>query len=296
LSPIVRRFLDGEISAHVALMELLLEKTLEEIAAEIVSLEEASPSPRARELAGLFHDNRERCAELAKAFEQQPPFDPSSRSEEGRVAHFARLFDDLVRDSPAASVAAYSLGREDVLAEATAEIVDLLLRLDLVGPDRAILQIGCGIGRMEAALAPHVSRAVGIDISAAMIATATARCAGLPNLTFRLSSGRDLAGFAGGEFQLVYAVDSFPYIVEVGMTLAETHFAEAARVLADGGDFLILNFSYRDSRDLDRDDVSRLAAAYGFDVVTNGARPFLLWNGAMFHLRKSRLHKSGLRS
>ncbi|MCU1348029.1 MAG: hypothetical protein JWO56_1059 [Acidobacteria bacterium] len=268
-------------------MELLSGGTIEEIAAEIESLASASPSPRIEELVTLFRDNRERCAELAKAFEQQPGFDPAAESEEDRVAHFARLFDGLVRASPAASVAAYSLGREDVLAEATAEIVELLVRWNLVGSDRDLLQIGCGIGRFEAALAPLVRRAVGIDIAPAMIAAARERCAALPNVTFHLSSGRDLAGFRDGEFQLVYAVDSFPYIVGVGMGLAEALFPEAARVLGPGGEFVILNFSYRDAPERDAEDVARLAAAHAFEVLTNGEKPFRLWNGAAFRLRRS---------
>jgi SAM-dependent methyltransferase len=282
---ILRRFLDGQLSAHVALMRLLTAEPFEFVERELASLAASSPTPRAQELVALFRDNRERCAALASAFAEQPDFDPAAESEEGRVAHFAALFDDLVRQSPAASVAAYSLGREDVLAEATAEIVDLLARWRLIAEERDVLQIGCGIGRIEAAIAPLVRSATGIDISPAMVAAATERCAGLSNVRFLLASGRDLSQFVDGSFHLVYAVDSFPYIVGVGMTLAGTHFAEAARVLAPGGDFLILNFSYRESLELDREDVARLAAENGFAVLVNGEQPFRLWDGAAFHLR-----------
>jgi len=282
---ILQRFLDGGLSAHVALMQLLTAAPFDVVDRELESLAALSPTARVQELVALFRDNRERCATLARAFEAQPDFDPDAESEEGRVAHFAKLFDELVRQSPAASVAAYSLGREDVLAEATAEIVELLVRWQLTGPGRDVLQIGCGIGRIEAAVASLVRRAIGIDISPAMVAAATERCAGLPNVQFLLSSGRDLSQFSDGAFQLVYAVDSFPYIVGVGMALVETHFAEAARVLAPGGDLLILNFSYRESLELDHEDVARLAATNGFDVLVNGEQPFRLWDGAAFHLR-----------
>jgi SAM-dependent methyltransferase len=282
---ILQRFLEGELSAHVTLMQLLTAGPFDAVARELESLAAGSPTARVLELVALFEHNRERCAALARAFEEQPDFDPAAESEEGRVAHFAALFDELVRHSPAASVAAYSLGREDVLAEATAEIVELLVRWHLTGAERNILQIGCGIGRIEAAVAPLVRSATGIDISPAMVEAATERCAGLPNVRFLLSSGRDLSLFGDGEFHLVYAVDSFPYIVGVGMTLVETHFAEAARVLVPGGDFLILNFSYRESLEFDREDVARLAASHGFEVLVNGEQPFRLWDGAAFHLR-----------
>jgi SAM-dependent methyltransferase len=291
LHPIVARFLEGRLSAHVALMQLLTAVPFDAVDAELAALDAphavaAASATRAQELVMLFRENRDRCAALARAFAEQPDFDPDAQSEEGRVAHYAKLFDDLVRDSPAASVAAYSLGREDVLAAATAEIVELFVRRCVVDRERSILQIGCGIGRLEAAFAPLVREAVGIDIAPAMIAAAKQRCAALANVSFQLSSGRDLAAFGEGSFGLVYAVDSFPYIVGVSMSLAATHVSEAARVLAGEGDFLILNFSYRDAPELDRSDVEDLAAAHGFDVVVAGEQPFRLWDGTVFHLRK----------
>jgi SAM-dependent methyltransferase len=196
----------------------------------------------------------------------------------------AALFDLYARHSEAASVAGYSLGSPRLLAAATAETVALLERLAVLGPDRRILQIGCGAGRFEAALAPRVRAVHGIDVAPGMVERARARCAGLPNVRVSTCSGRDLAGFADGSLDLVYAVDSFPYIHQAG--LARAHVAEAARVLRPGGDLVIVNFAYGRPLSADRREVSALARRFGFHVRVNGARPFRLWDARVFHLRR----------
>ena len=44
-----------------------------------------------------------------------------------------------------------------------------------------------------------------------MLEVAAARCTGLPNVSFRRTSGRDLAFFPPASFDLVTAIDVFPY-------------------------------------------------------------------------------------
>jgi len=291
LRQVFRRYLAGEISGHVAILQLLTETSLAEIERTFALLTDAAgdlenaDSERLRELAELFTSNRERCAEISKGLETQPAFLSDAVSEAERIAHYSRLFDRLVGESPEASVAAYSLGRVDVLRRATAEIVDFLIAGRIISGDKRILQIGCGIGRMEKALSPLVLSAAGIDISPEMIATARERCRGLHNVDLQVTSGLDLSMFEDGSLDLVYAVDSFPYVVAVGNDLVDRYFAEAARVLVPGGEFLILNFSYRESIELDRADVAALAARHSFQVVSSGQKPFELWDGAAFHLR-----------
>jgi hypothetical protein len=78
-----------------------------------------------------------------------------------------------------------------------------------------------------------------------------------------------------------------PYLYRAGTALVVTHFAEVARVLRAGGDFVILNLSYRGDLELDRQDAHQLAAAAGFAILRNGTRDLELWDGATFHLRKA---------
>ena len=210
----------------------------------------------------------------------------SAAAPEEGVAHWAAVFDAAVQRSAEGSVALYALGDPALLHAATDEVVAFLRENKLLGAERDVLEIGCGIGRFPAALAPSVRRAVGIDISAAMIEAAKARCAGLANVAFLQCAGRDLSLFADASFDLVLAVDSFPYLVQSGMALAEAHVREAARVLRPGGDLLVFNFSYRGDADLDRADVARLAAASGFRVRRAGTREFALWDGLAFHLAR----------
>jgi ubiquinone/menaquinone biosynthesis C-methylase UbiE len=197
------------------------------------------------------------------------------------------MFDRAVGRHAEASVALYALGNPALLREATAEIVRQMRDWELLGRGRDLLDIGCGIGRFEEALAGAAASVIGIDVSAGMVEAARTRCAGLPNVRLLQCSGRDLASFADASFDLVFSVDAFPYLVQSGMSLAERHVAEAARVLRPGGDLLILNFSYRGDLAAVRADVARLAAASGVVVARDGARPFALWDGAAFHLRKS---------
>jgi len=198
------------------------------------------------------------------------------------VAHWAAAFDRAAQASPEGSVALYALGNPDLLRAATGEVVNALSAWGLLGPERAVLEIGCGIGRLLAALAPAVDLAVGVDISRAMTVGARRRCAGLPNAHVLQSSGRDLSAFRDASFDLVLAADSFPYLVQSAGYLAERHVRDAARALKPSGHLVILNFSYRGDLEADRADVARLAADAGFSVLRNGARPFRLWDGLAF--------------
>jgi SAM-dependent methyltransferase len=197
------------------------------------------------------------------------------------------MFDRALRENPEASVALYSLGSPALLAAATAEVVALLDRLGVLAPERRVLEIGCGIGRFEAALAGRVRAITGIDIAPGMIAEARRRCAGLPNVTLQQTSGRDLAAFARADLDLVLAVDSLPYVHRAGMALLEAHFREAGRVLRPGGDLVVLNLTYRGDLARDREDARRLAAQGGLELLRNGSRDLELWDGATFHLRKA---------
>jgi ubiquinone/menaquinone biosynthesis C-methylase UbiE len=149
-----------------------------------------------------------------------------------------------------------------------------------------VLDVGCGIGRIAARLAPLVDGVWGIDISPGMIAAARRRCAGLPNVRFAICDGVDLSMCGDGSVDVVLAVDTFPYVVEAGEASVALHFREAHRVLREGGDFVLVNFSYRGDVAADRADVLRLARAAGFDVLVSGGAPFALWDGVAFHLAR----------
>jgi hypothetical protein len=286
----------GEVPANIAVMRMLVEASdateVERALAACIARVEHGPE-RAGALRHLRQAlvllrNNPQAFDTVRTVIDGVAHTGAVESGEAAVAHWAAVFDRAARLSPEGGVALYALGNPELLRDATAEVVARMRDWGLIGHGRTVLEIGCGIGRFQEALAPDVGLCVGIDISGEMIANARARCAGLTNVRFVQSSGRDLAPFEDATFDLVLAVDSFPYIVQAGMELAETQIREAARVLRPGRSVLILNFSYRGDAEQDRADVRRLAYGTGFEVVRDGMQPFALWDGAAFELRKPR--------
>jgi predicted TPR repeat methyltransferase len=250
---VLERFERGECSAQIALMELLL--AYEDVAA----VERAvAHVPALREL--LAH-NREGCERLVEGLGREP--------ERGRdvLAYQRALFDGWAARNEATSVAFYSLGSPELLAEATRELVAWLA--PLLTPASRVLDFGCGIGRVAEALAPCVASLEGVDISQSMVDAARRRC---PNVRFSQIEGLDLRVFADESFDLALAVDSFPYVVEAG--LEDALFSELRRVLEPGGKLVILNYAY---------DGRPFVTPRGFELDLE-AQPFTLWNGRAFAL------------
>ncbi|MEO5572920.1 MAG: class I SAM-dependent methyltransferase [Gammaproteobacteria bacterium] len=296
--PLLAQFFDGAISPAVTLMYLLIEtrelttinRALNSLFSGIDALPDDSGLHRERllQLSELIRDNPSGCARITAMLLSDVDSDAPAKSVEEGIAFCKRLFDWSVQECAEASVALYSLGNPEILAAATAEVAAKMQAWDLLHSECSALEIGCGIGRFQVALAGKLRHITGIDVSARMIEAAQLRCAGLTNVRLLECSGHDLAQFSDDSFDLVFAVDSFPYLCQSGMALIATHFHEAARVLRSQGDFLILNFSYRDNLLQDCADVARLAAEAGFELVINGERAFTLWDGVAFHLRRRR--------
>ncbi len=276
----------GNAHPALALVRLLDELGSFEAAAALIAAEATPGAPATEELERLLTENRAVCERIVWMLRNHPAPAPFSGSVDAEIASVRRFFDQAVRADEVASVAAYSLGSPELLAECTREIAELFEIWGLLGPDRVALEIGCGIGRMQEALSPHLAKIHGIDVSPGMIAAARRRCSGLDNVHLAECSGRDLAGFPSDRFDFVLAVDSFPYIHQGGLELVEAHFSEVARVLQPGGDFAILNFSYRGDLDEDRDEVEELADDWGFFVEVDGVHPVRVWDGTVFLLRR----------
>ncbi|MBV9395901.1 MAG: class I SAM-dependent methyltransferase [Methylobacteriaceae bacterium] len=202
------------------------------------------------------------------------------------ASSLAAAFDAAVELSPTASVALYSLGDSTLLGGATQELAALLHSRGLLGPPTRVLEIGCGIGRFAQALAPEVASFTGIDVSKNMIRIAHERCADLPNVMLAVTSGHDLGTHADGSFDLVLAVDSFPYIVATGPGLADKHISECARVLTDGGSLAIFNFAYDEDFGTSRDRLQRVGDEAGLSLVGAEPNPLRSWDGSFFQLLK----------
>lgn len=294
---ILVRCLSGALSPAVALMQLLIETedasavraAVDEVTRRAASVSRATDSllrDRVDDLTQLVVENEPGCEKIAEMLRANVDSPAPALSVEEGIAFCERLFDWSVQQSEEASVALYSLGNPQLLERATREIVAQLELWNIITQNRIVLDIGCGIGRIAAEVAPFVREVHGIDVSGKMIETALRRCASLSNVRLMKSSGRDLHEFADESIDAALAVDTFPYLNQSGPALVETYFAETARVLKPDGDFVILNYSYTQDDTASVEDVMRLAGKHGFDLMVRGTRPFVVWDGLAFHLRK----------
>lgn len=295
----MERCLGGELSTAVAIVSLLDQTRSAETVRGVVDevtrradedsrVEDRLVRDRVDDLTQLLVDSElevDRIVDLLHAGAVLATEHPPATVEDG-IARCEQLFDWSVQQSEEASVAPHSLGSPELLERSTREIVSLFDGWGLLGPDRAVLQIGSGIGRMEAALAGRVREAHGVDVSARMVAAARRRTAALPNVTITKTAGQDLALYGDASFDLVYAVDTFPYMLQAGRPLIERHFSEVHRVLRPGGEFVILGYSYRGDADRDRADLRHLAHEYAFTILADGVQPFEMWDGRVWRLRR----------
>jgi tRNA G46 methylase TrmB len=284
----------GEVPVNIALMRMLVEasdageveRALTDAIAHLEGGPERPGALRHLQQAVTLLRNNPQAFDVVRSVIAGVEHAGAAETPEAGVAQWAAVFDRAARASPEAGVALYALGNPALLRDATAEVVARMRDWGLLGATKAALDVGCGIGRFEEALAHELGLCVGIDIAAEMIVRAAKRCAGLPNLAFVRTSGCDLAAFADRSFDLVFAVDSFPYLVQSGQLLAALLVREAARVLKPGGALLVLNFSYRGDLTADRGDLRRAGTAAGLQVIRDGTQPFSLWDGTAFELRK----------
>jgi ArsR family transcriptional regulator len=107
------------------------------------------------------------------------------------------------------------------------------------GPFRAMLDIGTGTGRMLELFAPHAERALGIDLSPAMLAVARANLerAGVHNARVKVGDVLNLPVVRDG-FDLVVIHQVLHFLDEPGRAVAE-----AAAALSAGGRLLIVDFA-----------------------------------------------------
>jgi SAM-dependent methyltransferase len=295
---VLRRCAGGEISSAVALVRLLIAYgDLDRVRTALANVAhvdgEADLQGTIERISDLLGRNPIGSALVMDMLRQERALaQPAGDTDE--VERCRRLFDRLVAANAEASVAFYSLGDPGLLAAATLEAAQLLECLDVLGPEREVLDIGCGIGRFVQALAGRVGAITGIDIAPGMIEAARRRCAGCANVTLLQTNGRDLSPFPDASFDTALAIDAMPYVYRAGAAAVAAHFAEVARVLRPGGDFVILNLSYRGDLELDREDARRLADTTELRVLRNGTADLRLWDGTTFHLRKPETGAEGV--
>ena len=102
------------------------------------------------------------------------------------------------------------------------------------GSDRTAVEVGCGLGRMSAALADHFGQVVGIDIAPRLIDEAR-RCNALGNVSFEVADGVHLRPAAVTQCDTVFSYEVFYYLDPTALT---TYFRDAFALLRSGGQFV----------------------------------------------------------
>ena len=95
----------------------------------------------------------------------------------------------------------------------------------------AVVEIGCGVGRLTRAMAPEVGRIDALDLSAEMLARA--RELALPNVSFHQSDGHSLAGLPDDAADLVVAYCVFQHLPS--QEVLRDYLREMVRVARPGG-------------------------------------------------------------
>lgn len=101
--------------------------------------------------------------------------------------------------------------------------------------NEAMLEIGCGVGRMTKYFAGRFRHVTGVDVSAEMIRQARENLAGFDNVRLDVGNGSDLSVYPDASFDFVFSYIVFQHIPDTKVTLG--YIREAGRVLRPGGSF-----------------------------------------------------------
>ena len=273
--------LAGRISPEIGLARLVLGGVTPEEIRRDLAIHDADPA--AGPMLDLVARHPERLDRLATVF-AGTELDHARTADADLIAQVASAYDIAVTRSPEASVASYSLGDPGTLNRATDEIVAWLVEASLLPQGAVVLDSGSGIGRVAVALLPRARSVLGLDVSVGMVAEARRRHQD-PRLQFELTEGRHLADLPPAAFDLILAVDSFPYLVQAGV--AAMHIAGAAQALRPGGAICVLNLSYRGNAEADLQDALCWTAECGLSLERAGEKPFRIWDADAWVFRRA---------
>jgi ubiquinone/menaquinone biosynthesis C-methylase UbiE len=151
---------------------------------------------------------------------------------------YAEVWDALAPTLKQAAEAACGLQEEDELRRSGTKSARDLLELISIGPEDDVLELGCGLGRVGWALAPHCRHWTGADTSTNMLAYAAHRLQGVSNIRLVQLRSVGLEKFVNNSFNVVYSTDMFEHLDEIDRWL---YVQEAFRVLRPGGRLYVDN-------------------------------------------------------
>lgn len=159
------------------------------------------------------------------------------RAKYGR-GDYARVWEAESRSEDEAKNAVLGVLDETAIANSGLVTKQLLVEWLGVGADDVVLEIGCGVGRVGAALAPICKQWIGCDVSSHMVAHTRRRLAHLPNVRVEKISGYDLSNIPDASVDVVYSTIVFMHLDEWDRF---AYVREGLRVLKPGGRMLVDN-------------------------------------------------------
>ncbi|WP_051949354.1 class I SAM-dependent methyltransferase [Methylosinus sp. PW1] len=115
---------------------------------------------------------------------------------------------------------------------------DMLQSFVGIGPDDVVLEIGAGVGRVGAALAPICKEWIGADVAENMLVHIRQRLAAFDNVRTVATSGFDLSAVPDASVDVVYSTVVFMHLEEWDRF---NYIKEGFRILRPGGRMLVDN-------------------------------------------------------
>lgn len=151
---------------------------------------------------------------------------------------YAEVWNALAPTLERAVAAACGEMGEDELRRSGMKTTCELAELVSIGPEDDVLELGCGVGRVGWALAPHCRQWTGADMSPNMLGYAADRLRGVSNIRLVQLPSIGLEPFPDNSFNVVYTTDMFEHLDEIDRWQCVR---EAFRVLRPGGRFYVDN-------------------------------------------------------
>jgi ubiquinone/menaquinone biosynthesis C-methylase UbiE len=115
---------------------------------------------------------------------------------------------------------------------------DFFFKEEFTPAGKRMLDIGCGIGRLDRGFADMFGEVWGLDVSGEMIAQAKEQNKDFPAINFIKGNGQDLNVFKNDYFDFVFSYITFQHIPD--KKIIKSYFGEIRRTLKPGGLFKIL--------------------------------------------------------
>lgn len=154
-----------------------------------------------------------------------------------------------------------------------------------IEPNFIVLDLGCGIGRVEKFLASSCKECIGVDVSGRMIKLAKKRLRNFKNVSFHKNNGRDLSIFPDKKFDFVFSILTFQhldkedacfYLIEIHRVLKESRkaYIQFSNLLHDSNILEFINQSKKQRRTPLRmrwytpSEVRKILGKIGFNIIS----------------------------